>query len=80
MQLSSHKLKKLLISQEGTYKPEKQTKKSALKKFLIAYDVFIIFTAAKYREIPCEAEVQHRAVTLLYLQKQLWQKSFLYHF
>ena len=44
---------KFLILQET--KTLKKTKKSALKKFLVSYDVFAIFTSVKYKEIPCEA-------------------------
>ena len=36
--------------------PEKQTKKSALKKFLISYDVFEIFTPVEHKKISCEAK------------------------
>ena len=35
-------------------------KKSALKNFFVSYDIFTIFTAVKYREVPCEAKIQHR--------------------
>ena len=59
MELSSTKLKKLVIFQEQLRKLENQTKKSALKTFLISYDVFTNFTAVKHREIPCEAKIQH---------------------
>ena len=34
--------------------PEKQPKKSALKKFLVSYYVFTIFTSVEHTEIPCE--------------------------
>ena len=34
--------------------PEKQTKKPVLKKFLVSYDVFAIFTSVEHMEIPCE--------------------------
>ena len=37
-------------------KPKNQTKKSALKKFLVSYGVFTVFTSVKDREIPCEAK------------------------
>ena len=47
-----HKLKKLLIFQEGIDKVSKTNKKSALKKFLVSFDV-VIFTAVKCREISC---------------------------
>ena len=43
---------------------EKQTKMSALKKFFVSYDVFTIFTSIKHREIPCEAKMQHKEITL----------------
>ena len=36
MELSSPKLKRLLILQEGTYKAPKANKKFALKKFLVS--------------------------------------------
>ena len=51
MELSSPKLKKLLKSQEGTYKASKTNKKSVPKKFLVSCDVFVIFTAVKHKEI-----------------------------
>ena len=68
MELSSSKMKKFLIFPEmelssliffnisgrNLQRPEKQTKKSALKKFLVSYDVFAIFTSVKHREISCE--------------------------
>ena len=36
--------------------PKKQTKKSALKKFLVAYNVFEIFTSAELMGISCKAK------------------------
>ena len=54
-ELSSPKLKKLLIFQVGTCTKPKEQKKSALKKFLVFYDVFTIFTVVKHRGISCEA-------------------------
>ena len=42
-----HKLRKLLIFQEKTYKAPKTNKKSAPKKFLVSFDVFVIFTELK---------------------------------
>ena len=54
MELSSTKLKKLLIFQEGTDKAPKTNKKSARKKFLVSFDVFVIFTVVKHGEIPCD--------------------------
>ena len=59
MELSALKLKKLLYIPGGNYlqRPEKQTKKSALKKFLVSYDVFTIFKAVKPRKIPREAKM-----------------------
>ena len=35
---------------------KKQTKKSSLKKFLICYNVFAIFTSVEHMEIPCETK------------------------
>ena len=49
-------LGKFLILQE-TKTPKKQTKNSALKKFLVSYDVFAIFTSVKHKEIPCEVKI-----------------------
>ena len=60
-----HKLRKLLTFQEKTYKAAKTNKKSAPKKFLVYFDVFVIFTAVKYREIPCDylySAVKHREI------------------
>ena len=53
MELSSSKIKKLVIFQEGTYWTWKSNKKSVPKKFLVSCDVFVIFTAVKHWEIPC---------------------------
>lgn len=52
----SPKLKKLLPIQEGNYRaPKTNTNtKSASKKFLVFYDVFVILRTVKHREIPCE--------------------------
>ena len=36
--------------------PKKQIKKSFLKKFLVSYNVFAIFTPVEYMEILCEAK------------------------
>ena len=54
-----------LIFQEVTYKAPNTNKKSAPKKFLVSFDVFVIFTAVKYREIPCDylySAVKHREI------------------
>ena len=51
MELSNPKLKNPLYLRRDLAKSEKQTKISALKKFLVSHDVFTIFTAVKYREI-----------------------------
>ena len=48
MQLSRPKLKKLLYFRKELEKSAKQTKKSPLKKFLVSYNVFAIFTAVKH--------------------------------
>ena len=56
MVLSSPKLKKLLYFRRKLANPKKQTKQTALKKFLVSYDVFAIFTSVKHKEIPCEAK------------------------
>ena len=45
MELSLQKLKKLLTFQEGTGK-------SASKKFLVSFYVFVILTAVKHMKIP----------------------------
>ena len=44
-ELSCHKLKKPFIFKEGIYKAPKTNKKPAPKKFLLSWDVFVIFTA-----------------------------------
>ena len=62
MELSSPKLKNFLRRERA--KPKKQTKKSALTKFLVSCDVFTIFTAVKHKETPCEAKIQQRYITL----------------
>ena len=49
-------LKKLLIFQEVTCKARKTNKKSALKTFLVSYDVFAIFTSVEHIEVPLEAK------------------------
>ena len=51
MELSSPKLKKFLIFQEGTYRTYKSNTKSAPNKFL---PLFAIFTAVKRKETPCD--------------------------
>ena len=48
--------RKLLILQEVTCKARKTKKKSALKTFLLSYDVFAIFTSVEHMKIPCEAK------------------------
>ena len=55
MGISSPKCKILLIFQEELPMPQKTNKISAPKKFLVSYDVFVIFTAVKHREIALEA-------------------------
>ena len=35
----------------------KTKKKSTLKSFLVSCDVFVILTAVKHREIPCQAKI-----------------------
>ena len=49
-------LKKLLMFQEVTCKARKTNKQSALKNFLVSYDVFAIFTSVEYMEISYEAK------------------------
>ena len=44
-------LKRILIFQEEYPNPGKQTKKSALKKFLVSCEIFVIFTAVKHKDI-----------------------------
>ena len=41
---------------EVTCKARKTNKKSALKTFLVSYDVFAIFTSVEHIEISCEAK------------------------
>ena len=52
-ELSSPKLKKLLIFQDfrKNFKSTKSKQKYALKKFLVPCNIFIIFTAVKHEEI-----------------------------
>ena len=64
MELSSPKLKNFVYFRRELAKPELQTKKFALKKFLVSYDVSATFTPVKHREILCEAKIQHRDITL----------------
>ena len=40
-------LTKLLIFRRQLVMPEKQTQKSVMKKFLVSYDVFAIFTSVE---------------------------------
>ena len=49
-------LKKLLIFQEVTYKTRKNKKKFAVRKFLVSYDVLVIFTLVEHMEISFEAK------------------------
>ena len=46
--------------------PEKQTKKSVLKTFLVSYDVFAIFTSVEHMEIP--REVKNKSLMMFTLQ------------
>ena len=65
MELSFYKPIKLLIFQERTDKAPKTIKKSAPKKFLVSFDVFLIFTAIKHREIACDylySAAKHREI------------------
>ena len=57
-------LKNFIYFRRELAKPEKQTKNSDLKKFLVPYNVFAIFTAVKHRKIPCEAKMQHKDIIL----------------
>ena len=49
MEISSHRLKKLLTFQEGIWKAWKSNKKNLLK--LASYDVFSVFTTVKHRDL-----------------------------
>ena len=63
--LYCEKLNKFLMFQEGTDKAPQNNKKSVLKKFLVSCKVFVIFTAAKHIEIPCDylySAVKHRKI------------------
>ena len=61
MEISSHKIRNFFIFREITCKVLKnKQKKSALKKVLVSYDVFAIFTAVKHRKILCKAKIQQR--------------------
>ena len=51
-------LKRFLYFRRELVKSEKQTKKSALEKFLVSYDVFAMFTLVEHIEIPCEAKIK----------------------
>ena len=60
----------LFIFQEGTDKAPRANKKSATKKFLVSFDAFVIYTAVKHREIPCDyiySAVNHREIPYDYL-------------
>ena len=64
MELSSPKLKNLLIFQEETCKAWKEKKKKVCSEEIsFSYDVFATFEAVKHREILCKAKVQHRDIT-----------------
>ena len=55
IELSSQNLKKFLIFHIfQTSKAPKTNKTFAPKKFLASCDVYVIFTAVKHREIPCD--------------------------
>ena len=56
------KLRKNSYISEGTDKAPKTNKKSAPEKFLVSFDVFVIFTAVKHREIPCEMGIQNKRI------------------
>ena len=70
MELSFHNLKKTLIFQEGANKAPEGNKKSAPKKFLVSFDIFVIFTAVKHKKIPREyfyRVVKHTEIPCDYL-------------
>ena len=70
MELSFHKLKKTLIFQEGADNAPEASKKSAPKKFLVSFDVFVIFAAVKHKKIPREyfyRVVKHTEIPCDYL-------------
>ena len=48
---------------------KKKKKKSAMKKFLVSYDVFAIFTSVKHKEIPCEAKNKTQKHSIINNQK-----------
>ena len=56
MELPSPKLKNVLHSRRELANAKKQTKKSALKKFLFSCNIFAMFTPVRHKEISCEAE------------------------
>ena len=62
--ISDHKIRN--FSGSNLQRPEKQTKKSSLKKFLVSYNIFAIYTAVKHREIICEKKTTARTTTLGY--------------
>ena len=65
MELSSPKLKKTsYISGANLQSLKNKQSESALKTFLVSYDVSAVLTAVKYREILYEAKIQHRDITL----------------
>ena len=56
--------------QEGTEKAPNINKQSARKKFLVSFDISVIFTAVKHREILCDylySAVKHRQIPSDYL-------------
>ena len=62
MELSSPKLKKSYISGRNLSDLKNKQKKSVLKKYLVSYDVFAIFTAVKHRKILSKTKTQHRDI------------------
>ena len=55
--ISANGNSKLLLQEVTCNVPKKQTKKSALKKFLFTYDIFAIFTSVERMKISFEAKV-----------------------
>ena len=83
MRLSCYKLKKRFIFQEGTDKALKANKKSAHKKFLVFFNVLVIFTAVRYRKISRDylySTAKHIVIPCNYLYIILYEINESKHF
>ena len=83
IKLLNDKLKRLFIFEDGTEKAPKTNKKSAPKKTLVSFDVFVTFTALNYKEVPFEnlrSTVKPRKISCDYLYTPAKHKEISYDY